>query len=119
MANVIRVSAKSRSTAVAGAVAGIMREEGFAEMKAIGASAVNQSIKALAISRSYLKDDNIDIAAVPSFTEVTIEGTERTAVHMAIYRQADLIAPDQLKKAQENKAADLKDRVADPITISV
>ena len=95
MANVIRVSAKSRSTAVAGAVAGIMREEGFAEMKAIGASAVNQSVKALAISRSYLKEDNIDIAAVPSFTEVTIEGVERTAVHMAIYRQADLIAPDQ------------------------
>ena len=66
-----------------------------------------------------MKEDNIDIAAVPSFTEVTIEGVERTAVHMAIYRQADLIAPDQLKKAQENKAADLKDRVADPITISV
>ena len=85
MANVIRVSAKSRSTAVAGAVAGIMREEGFAEMKAIGASAVNQSVKALAITRSYLKEDNIDIAAVPSFTEVTIEGVERTAVHMAIY----------------------------------
>ena len=65
MANVIRVSAKSRSTAVAGAVAGIMRQEGFAEMKAIGASAVNQSVKALAITRSYLKEDNIDIAAVP------------------------------------------------------
>ena len=119
MANVIRVSAKSRSTAVAGAVAGIMREEGYAEMKAIGASAVNQSIKALAISRSYLKEDNIDIAAVPSFTEVMIEGTERTAVHMAIYKQSDLIAPDQLKKVREGKVEPDKDRVRDPITISV
>jgi len=119
MANVIRVSAKSRSTAVAGAVAGIMREEGYAEMKAIGASAVNQSIKALAITRSYLKEDNIDIAAVPSFTEVVIEGTERTALHMAIYKQADRIAPDQLQKAQENQLHDHKDRIQDPITISV
>ncbi len=119
MANVIRVSAKSRSTAVAGAVAGIMREEGYAEMKAIGASAVNQSIKALAITRSYLKEDNIDIAAVPSFTEVMIEGTERTAVHMAIYRQADLIAPDQLRKDPKDRSSVIKDRVQDPITISV
>lgn len=119
MAQVIRVSAKSRSTAVAGAIAGIMREEGYAEMKAIGASAVNQSIKALAITRRYLKEDNIDIAAVPSFTEVEIGGTERTAVHMAVYRQADLIAPEQVQAARSFSTPEDKDRVCDPITIAV
>lgn len=119
MANVIRVSAKSRSTAVAGAVAGIIREEGYAEMKAIGASAVNQSIKALAITRNYLKDENIDIAAVPSFTEVMIEGTERTAVLMAVYRQCDLLGPEQLRKAQRTRSEEMRDRVDEPITISV
>lgn len=119
MAQVIRVSAKSRSTAVAGAIAGIMREEGYAEMKAIGASAVNQSIKALAITRRYLKEDNIDIAAVPSFTEVEIGGTERTAVHMAVYRQSDLIAPEQVQAARSFSTPEDKDRVCDPITIAV
>ncbi len=120
MAQIIRVSAKSRSTAVAGAIAGIMREEGYAEMKAIGASAVNQSIKALAITRRYLKDDNIDIAAVPSFTEVEIGGTERTAVHMAVYRQADLLAPEQIRSVQSFAAQETnQDRRDEPITIAV
>lgn len=120
MAEVIKVSAKSRATAVAGAIAGVMRDEGYAEMQAIGASAVNQSIKALAIARRYLKEDNIDIASVPSFTEVTIEGTERTAIHMAIYKQSSLITPEQLKQIptldlKENN----KDRVHDPITVTL
>jgi stage V sporulation protein S len=88
MAELIKVSAQSRSTAVAGAIAGVMRDEGFAEMQAIGASAVNQAIKAIAIARGYLQEDGIDLMTVPSFTEVDIEGNERTAVRMAIYKRA-------------------------------
>lgn len=87
MAELIRVSAQSRSTAVAGAIAGVMREQEHAEMQAIGASAVNQAIKAVAIARGYLKQDGIDLVIVPTFTEVDIEGNERTAVRIAIYRQ--------------------------------
>ncbi|MBV7331670.1 stage V sporulation protein S [Chloroflexi bacterium TSY] len=87
MAELIKVSAQSRSTAVAGAIAGVMREQGYAEMQAIGASAVNQAVKAIAIARGYLEQDNIDLAIVPSFTEVEIEGSERTAVRMAIYKR--------------------------------
>jgi stage V sporulation protein S len=88
MAELIKVSAQSRSTAVAGAIAGVMREQGYAEMQAIGASAVNQAIKAIAIARGYLQQDGIDLVTVPSFTEVDIEGNERTAVRIAIYKRS-------------------------------
>ncbi len=87
MAELIKVSAQSRSTAVAGAIAGVMREVGHAEMQAIGASAVNQAVKAIAIARGYLVQDGIDLVTVPSFTEVDIEGNERTAVRISILRR--------------------------------
>lgn len=83
-ADVIKVSAKSRSTAVAGAIAGVIRERRYAEVQAIGAGAVNQAVKALAIARGYLDQDQIDIVFVPYFTEVTIDDQERTAVRFAV-----------------------------------
>lgn len=94
MAELIKVSAQSRSTAVAGAIAGVMREHGYAEIQAIGASAINQAIKAVTIARGYLEQDNMDLAVVPSFTEVDIEGNERTAVRLAIFkRPSTMLAP--------------------------
>ena len=87
MAELIKVSAQSRSTAVAGAIAGVIREHGYAEVQAIGASAVNQAIKAIAIARGYLEQDQIDLAIVPSFTEVDIDGNERTAVRLAVFKR--------------------------------
>ena len=74
--DVIKVSARSRSTAVAGAIAGVMRQHHKAEVQAIGAGAVNQAVKALAIARGYLERDEIDIVSVPYFTEVDIDGQE-------------------------------------------
>ena len=82
--DVIKVSARSRSTAVAGAIAGVVREHDRAEVQAIGAGAVNQAVKAVAIARGYLQDDGIDVIAIPYFTEVMIEDQERTAVRMLI-----------------------------------
>jgi stage V sporulation protein S len=83
-AGIIKVSAKSRSTAVAGAIAAVMREHRYAEVQAIGAGAVNQAVKALAIAHGYLEGDQIDIICVPYFTEVDIEGQERTAVRFVV-----------------------------------
>ena len=83
-ADIIKVSAKSRSTAVAGAIAAVMREHHYAEVQAIGAGAVNQAVKALAIARGYLEGDQIAIICVPYFTEVDIEGQERTAVRFVV-----------------------------------
>lgn len=80
----IKVAADSRSTAVAGAIAGVIRERGQVDLQAIGAGAVNQGIKAIAIARSYLELDGIDIVCIPHFAEVTIDGQERTAIRMTI-----------------------------------
>lgn len=81
---VIKVSARSRSTAVAGAIAAVMRERHLAEVQAIGAGAVNQAVKALAIARGYLTEDHIDLICTPYFTEVDIDGQERTAVRFRV-----------------------------------
>lgn len=84
LVDIIKVSARSRSTAVAGAIAGVVREHNRAEVQAIGAGAVNQAIKAVAIARGYLKEDKIDVIVIPFFTEVTIDDQERTAVRMVV-----------------------------------
>jgi stage V sporulation protein S len=80
----IKVSAQSRSTAVAGAIAGVMRERKYVEVQAIGASAVNQAIKAVAIARDYLALDGIPIVCIPQFVEVDIDGQERTAIRLIV-----------------------------------
>ncbi|TVR21730.1 MAG: stage V sporulation protein S [Anaerolineaceae bacterium] len=82
--DVIKVSARSRSTAVAGAIAGVIREHRYAEVQAIGAGAVNQAVKAMAIARGYLERDELDIMFLPHFTEVDIDGQERTAVRFRV-----------------------------------
>jgi len=82
--NVIKVSGTSRTSAVAGAIAGVFRENKRAEVQAIGAIAVNQAIKALALAKSYLKEDGYDIAFVPEFVDVEIDGKVRTAIKFII-----------------------------------
>lgn len=82
--NVIKVSGNSRTTAVAGAIAGVVREHRRAEVQAIGAGAVNQAIKAVAIARSYLSEDGIDAICVPSFADVQIGDQERTALRLVV-----------------------------------
>ncbi|MHB1316992.1 MAG: stage V sporulation protein S [Anaerolineae bacterium] len=82
--DVLKVSAHSRSTAVAGAIAGVVREHGRAEVQAIGAGAVNQATKAVAIARGYLALDGIDVICIPAFADVVIADEERTAVRLII-----------------------------------
>ncbi len=84
MPDVIRVSAKSRSTAVAGAIAGVVREHGRADVQAIGAGAVNQALKAATIARGFLELDGINVVLVPSFTDVDIGGQQRTALRISV-----------------------------------
>jgi stage V sporulation protein S len=85
--DLIKVASNSRSTAVAGAIAGVMREQDNVDVQAIGAGAVNQAVKAVAIARGYLELDGIDIICIPSFVEVAIEGKERTAVRLHVERR--------------------------------
>ncbi len=86
-ASVLKVSAKSNPNSVAGALAAVLRERETAELQAVGAGAINQAIKAVAIARSYLKTSQIDLACVPSFIDVEINGNERTGISLAIERR--------------------------------
>lgn len=80
----IKVSANSRTSAVAGAIAGVVREHKRAEVQAIGAGAVNQSVKALVLAIGYLKNDNIEVVCVPEFVDVSIEDKVRTAIKFVV-----------------------------------
>ena len=80
----IKVSANSRTSAVAGAIAGVVREHKRAEVQAIGAGAVNQSVKALVLAIGYLKNDGIEVVCVPEFVDVTIDDKVRTAIKLVI-----------------------------------
>ena len=82
--DIIKVSANSRTAAVAGAIAGVMREHKHAEVQAIGAGAVNQAVKALVLAKGYLASDGIDIVCVPEFVDVEIDGKIRTAIKLVI-----------------------------------
>jgi stage V sporulation protein S len=82
--DIIKVSAGSRTSAVAGAIAGVVREHKRADVQAIGAGAVNQAIKAIAIARGYLNEDGIDVVCIPEFTTVDIDGKERTALRLVV-----------------------------------
>ena len=87
--NMIKVSATSRTSAVAGASAGVMREHHRAEVQAIGAGAVNQAVKALVVATGYLKSDGIFVSCVPEFAEVMIEDKVRTAIKFVIEPSAE------------------------------
>ena len=82
--DIIKVSGSSRTSAVAGAIAGVFRENKRAEIQAIGAGAVNQSIKALVLAKGYLAEDGFETVFIPEFTEVSIDGNERTAIKIVI-----------------------------------
>lgn len=82
--DVIKVKANSRTAAVAGAIAGVVREHRRAEVQAIGAGAVNQSVKALVLATGYLAEDGIAIVSVPEFVDVEIDGKVRTAIKIVV-----------------------------------
>ncbi len=82
--DIIKVSASSRTSAVAGAIAGIVREHHEAVVQAIGAGAVNQAMKALILATGYLRNDGIYVTCVPEFADVTIEDKVRTAIKLVI-----------------------------------
>lgn len=81
---VLKVSANSQPKSVAGALAAVLRENNSAEIQAVGAGAVNQAVKAIAITRGFVAPNGIDLVAVPAFSEVTIDGEERTAIKFII-----------------------------------
>ena len=82
--DVIKVSGTSRTSAVAGAIAGVFRENKHADIQAIGAGAVNQAVKAVVLARGYLAEDGLEVVCLPEFTDVDIDGKIRTAVKLVV-----------------------------------
>ena len=81
---VLRVSTKSNPNSVAGALAGVLREKGTAELQAVGAGALNQAVKAVAIARGFVAPSGIDLVCVPAFADIEVDGEERTAIKLII-----------------------------------
>ena len=84
MNDILKVSSKSKASSLAGAIAGTYKEDGQVEIQAIGAGAVNQAIKGITIARGILAPSGIDLYCVPSFTNVIIDGNEKTAIKIEI-----------------------------------
>jgi stage V sporulation protein S len=82
--NVLRIGAHSDPNKVAGALAGTIREQGRAEMQTIGAGALNQAIKSIAIARGFLAPSGVDLVCYPAFVDVEVEGNERTAIRLYV-----------------------------------
>ncbi len=81
---ILKVSAKSKPKSVAGALAAVIRDKGVAEVQAVGAGAVNQAIKAIAITRGFVAPNGIDLIAIPAFAEILIDNEERTAIKFIV-----------------------------------
>lgn len=81
---ILKVSSKSNPSMVAGALAGTIRSNGEAELQAIGAGAVNQAVKAVAIASSFFTETDIKLVCYPGFAEVEIDGESRTAICLIV-----------------------------------
>ena len=80
----LKVSSKSSPASVAGAIAGMIKDGAVVDIQAVGAGAVNQAVKAIAISRGFLSPIGIEIACIPSFADIVIDGEYRTAIRFAV-----------------------------------
>ena len=86
--DILRVSGSSITSKVAGAIAGVIRDRGHVAVQAIGAAAVNQTVKAIALARSYLQEDGIEIVFIPEFVDVEIDNEVRTALRFSVERRS-------------------------------
>jgi stage V sporulation protein S len=82
--DILKVSAKSSPNSIAGALAGVVRENGKAEMQAVGAGALNQAIKAVAIARGFVAPTGVNLVCIPAFADILIDGEERTAIRILV-----------------------------------
>jgi stage V sporulation protein S len=89
----LRVSTRSSPASVAGAIAGAVRADGSVDIRIVGAGALNQAVKAVAIARGYLASGGIDLVCVPTFAEVEIDGEGRTAIRLLVEDRHRAVAP--------------------------
>ena len=81
---ILKVSSRSNPNSVAGAMAGVVRQTNAVEVQVVGAGALNQAVKAIAIARGYLAPSNIDLICIPTFADIEIDGENRTALRLSV-----------------------------------
>ena len=81
---ILKVGSKSNPNSVAGALTNVFREKGIVEIQAIGAGALNQAIKAIAIARGFIAPSGKNIVCIPAFTDIIINGDEKTAIKLIV-----------------------------------
>ncbi len=102
----LKVSSKSSPASVAGAIAGMVKDGVCVEIQAVGAGAVNQAVKAIAISRGFLSPVGIEIVCVPSFADIVIDGEYRTAIRFSVEpRYVRNVAPGAVDGASDVRPA--------------
>jgi stage V sporulation protein S len=103
----LKVSTKSNPNSVAGAMAGAVRQAGAVEVQVVGAGALNQAIKAVAIARGYVAPAGIDLVCVPTFADILIDGERRTAIRLCIE-----------DRSHANGERPVVDAIATPVLVS-
>ena len=103
----LKVSTKSNPNSVAGAMAGAVRQAGAVEVQVVGAGALNQAIKAVAIARGYVAPAGIDLVCVPTFADIEIDGERRTAIRLSIEDRSN--GQGQSTAIPQNAVLDVRD----------
>ena len=112
---ILKVSSKSNPNSVAGALAGVVRQSGAVEMQVVGAGALNQAIKAVAIARGYVAPSGVDLICVPTFADIEIDGQDRTAIRLLVEsRPVDAVVDGADKTAV---TLDVRGEQAEPVVI--
>ena len=102
--DIIKVKSVSRTAGVAGAIAGVFRDNMHAEVQAIGAGAVNQAVKALVLAKNFLEQDNIDVVFTPEFVNVEIDGKVRTAIRFnVVLKETDKMSEEEPEPGLESE----------------
>ena len=96
---ILKVSSRSNPNSVAGAMAGVVRQSGAVEVQVVGAGALNQAVKAVAIARGYLTPSNVDLVCVPTFADIEIDGESRTAIRLSVEDRTHRTPSDGGEKA--------------------
>ena len=114
----LKVSARSSPNAVAGAMAGVIRKAGSVDVQVVGAGALNQAIKAVAIARSFLESADIDLVCVPTFADIEIEGERRTAIRLCIEDRQGRRPTAETERVRVEERVRVQDRPAGSDTLS-
>ena len=102
---ILKVSSRSNPNSVAGAMAGVVRQSGAVEVQVVGAGALNQAVKAIAIARGYLTPSNVDLICIPTFADIEIDGESRTAIRLSVEDRSHRAAQEAAKAATSSEGA--------------